>query len=158
MKTFTFIAFAACLSAIFNSCTAESTPADPVENPEQWYTEVLEVKAEDWNFVGPENETDYYDGLDYYFEYIFDDFPYVNGIINIYLYQNFGTAAEVQVPLPYTRDELKISPNGLRKHFSIQYSYDIAVDGTIALKIHLSDYNTQWFSPRTERFRVAIIY
>jgi hypothetical protein len=51
-----------------------------------------------------------------------------------------------------------ILEGGGEKYYSIQYSYDIAKDGTIALKVHVSDYMTSLFRPDTERFRVAIIY
>jgi hypothetical protein len=144
MKTVKLIAFAIFLFAISNSCIEE--------NPEKWHAEILEVKARDWELVGNSDE------IGSYYQYVFDKIPYVDGIINVYLYQNFGTPAEIQVPLPYTYYGVDVLDNGEEKYYSIQYSYDTAIDGTIALKIHVSDYMTSLFKRDTEYFRIAIIY
>jgi hypothetical protein len=142
MKKIKLIALVICSFAILNSCTDA-----PI-----WYTENLEVKARDWQLIGSKDE------IGSYYEYIFDGFPYADGIINVYMYQNFGTKSEMQTPLPYIHYGVDILEDGSEVHYSIQYSYDIARDGTIALKAHVSDYLTSLFRPDTEYFRVAIIY
>jgi hypothetical protein len=148
MKTIKLITVAIFTFAILNSCTEGVT--EGVSG--NWFTQNLEVKARDWDLVGKIDE------IGSYYEYIFDDFPYVDGIINVYLYQNFGTKLETQTPLPYTRYEVETLENGKENYYSIQYSYDIATDGTIALKIHVSDYYTSLSWPDTEHFRVAITW
>ncbi|MDR2287188.1 MAG: hypothetical protein LBE04_06905 [Prevotellaceae bacterium] len=154
MKKIRLIALVICSLAILNSCTdnpigcADScTDDDPI-----WYTENLEVKAKDWQLIGAE------DKIGSYYQYIFDGFPYVDGIINVYLYQNFGTKSEKQTPLPYIYYGVDVFEDGSEDHYSIQYSYDIARDGTIALKVYISDYYTRLFRPDDEYFRVTIIY
>ncbi|MDR1595192.1 MAG: hypothetical protein LBS43_12040 [Prevotellaceae bacterium] len=154
MKTIKLIAFAIFSFAVLNSCT-DGTSDDPYydeTNQERWYTEKLEVRAGDWELIGLEDE------IGSYYQYIFDGFPYVDGIINVYMYQNYGTNSEMQLPLPYTHYGVDIKDNGEEVPYSIQYSYDIAKDGTIALKVYVSDYYTSLFRPGTEHFRVAIIY
>jgi hypothetical protein len=144
MKTIKLIVLAMFSAAIFNSCT--------IENQEKWYTDILEVNSRHWVLVGNLNE------IGSYYEYIFDGFPYSDGIVSVYIYENFGTTDELQIPLPYTYYGIDILDDGTEQHYSIQYSYDIAADGTIALKVHISDYMTELFRPGTEYFRVAIIY
>jgi hypothetical protein len=153
MKTIKLIALAIFSLAVFNSCTVENPDVIPEENPEQWHTENLKVLAKDWNLEGGQ-----LDDIGSYYEYIFDGFPYVDGIITVYMYRNFGTPSEIQVPLPYTEYGIDLFDDGSELHYSIQYSYDIARDGTIALKVYVSDYMTSLFRPGTENFRVAIIY
>ncbi|MDR0384650.1 MAG: hypothetical protein LBH60_01080 [Prevotellaceae bacterium] len=152
MKIIKMLVFAIFLLATSNSCMDD--PSNPHLDPpsNNWHTENLEVKAMDWKLSGPEN------GIGSYYEYIFYGFPYVDGIINVYLYQNFSQSNEVQIPLPYTYYGVEVMENGQESYYSIQYSYDIAVDGSIALKIHLSDYLTSTFRPGTEYFRVAITW
>jgi hypothetical protein len=154
MKTIKLIALAIFALAVFNSCEVDNPEVIPEENPEQWYTENLEVKAQDWNLEGGRPGE-----IGSYYEYIFDGFPYVDGIITVYMYRNYRTPAEVQVPLPYT-EYIAYDENGDRKFYSIQYSYDIAIDGTIAFKIHVSDDYTseEDITLQTLYFRVAIIY
>jgi hypothetical protein len=152
MNTIKLIALAIFSFAILNSCSDGGSTGPVYDNPERWYTETLEVQARDWVRVGPEDE------IGSYYQYIFDGFPYVDGIINVYMYQNFGTNSETQLPLPYTHYGVDILDDKSEVHYSIQYSYDIAKDGTIALKVHVSDYLTSLFRPGTEHFRVAIIY
>ncbi|MDR2383981.1 MAG: hypothetical protein LBD76_08895 [Prevotellaceae bacterium] len=154
MKTVKLIALAIFSLAVLNSCTEENQgdPYYDYENPEKWYTENLTVKAVDWKLVGRVDE------IDSYYEYIFDGFPYTDGIINVYMYQNYGTNSEIQVPLPYTQYKVEILDDNSEIYYSVQYSYDIAKDGTIALKIYISDYYTGAFATSTEYFRVAIIY
>jgi hypothetical protein len=142
MKTIKLIALAIFSLAVFNSCT----------DTEEWYTENLEVLAKDWKLNGEIDE------IGSYYEYIFDGFPYANGIVTVYMYRNFDTPSEIQVPLPYTEYGVDILADGKENPYSIQYSYDIAIDGTIALKVYVSDYMTSLFRPDTEVFRVAIIY
>ncbi|MDR1129822.1 MAG: hypothetical protein LBK96_02450 [Prevotellaceae bacterium] len=152
MKTIKFIAVAILSLAVFNSCTENTNlPPENFDVP-NWHTENLEVKARDWKLVGGLDE------IDSYYEYIFDNFPYVDGIVSVYMYQDFGKNTELQLPLPYTYYGVEILENGEEKYYSIQYSYDIARDGTIALKVHVSDYLTSLFRPDTEHFRVAIVW
>ncbi|MDR1340778.1 MAG: hypothetical protein LBK58_12105 [Prevotellaceae bacterium] len=152
MKTIKYIAVAIFSLAVFNSCTdSTNLPPEDFDVP-NWYTENLEVKASDWKLVGGIDE------IDSYYEYIFDNFPYVDGIVSVYMYQNFDKNTELQIPLPYTSYEVDILDNGEEVYYSIQYSYDIARDGSIALKVHVSDYFTGLFRPDTEVFRVAIIW
>jgi hypothetical protein len=143
MKTIKLIALAVFSLAVFNSCTVK---------PEEWYTENLKVLARDWELKGGLNE------IGSYYECVFDGFPYVDGIVTVYMYQDFGTSTEIQVPLPYTEYGIDLFDDGSELHYSIQYSYDIAIDGSIALKVYVSDYMTSLFRPGTENFRVAIIY
>ena len=156
MKTIKFIALAIFSLAALNSCT-EGDSRDPYYddgNQEQWYTEILEVKYEDWKLVGNYNE------IGSYYEYVFNGFPYVDGIINVYMYVDYDTSKEIQIPLPYTEYRVEVLGNGDELHYSIQYSYDIAKDGTIAFKIYISNYMTASLERLllTEHFRVAIIY
>ncbi|MDR1582421.1 MAG: hypothetical protein LBS55_04045 [Prevotellaceae bacterium] len=146
IKLIVFAIFSFAILNILNSCSGDSN------NPEKWHAEDLKVLAKDWILVGPEDE------IGSYYEYIFDNFPYVDGIINVYMYENFGTEWEKQFPLPYTHYGVDILGNNNERPYSIQYSYDIAVDGTIALKVHISDYYTSLFKPGTTYFRVAVIY
>jgi hypothetical protein len=152
MKTIKLIIITIFLLVIVNSCTLAGDTY--YENPERWYTETFEVYAEDWVLIGRGDE------IGSYYQCVFDDFPYVDGIINVYMYQNFGTPAEIQVQLPYIQYEVEILEDGSRNPYSIQYSYDIAQDGTIAFKIHVNDYWTKSLAAilRTEYFRVTIIY
>jgi hypothetical protein len=146
MKTVKLIALAILSFAVLNSCTDDT-------NQERWYTEKLEVRAGDWLLKGADlNQPGSY------YEYVFDGFPYTDGIINVYLYQNYGKRDEIQMPLPCTFYEIDVDDEGNRIPYSIQYSYDIAQDGTIALKIHVSDYLTGLLDLYDELFRVAIIY
>jgi hypothetical protein len=155
MKTIKFIAVAVLSLVILSSCT-EGSNRDYDQNIDtgqpNWYTENLEVKTSDWRRVGHEDE------IGSYYEYVFSGFPYEDGIISVYMYQNFGTPSEIQIPLPYTYYGVDILGNGEEVSYSIQYSYDIATDGTIAFKVHVSDYYTSLFHPGTELFRVAIIW
>ncbi|MDR0385927.1 MAG: hypothetical protein LBH60_07605 [Prevotellaceae bacterium] len=153
MKTVKLIIVAIFSFAILNSCTDNSYSDNSYsDNDPKWFTQNLEVKAGDWKHVGKDDE------IGSYYEYVFDGFPYVDGIINVYLYQNFGARSETQTPLPYTYYGVEVLENGKENYYSIQYSYDIAIDGTIALKIHVSDYYTSLFDPGTEYFRVAITW
>jgi hypothetical protein len=142
MKTIKFIAVAILSLAILNSCTEKSN----------WYTDNLEIKSEDWKLIGHENE------IGSYYEYVFYDFPYVDGIVSVYMYQDFGSRHETQIPLPYTFYWIDILDNGEEDKYSIQYSYDIAMDGSIAFKVYVNDYITSSFRPATELFRVAIVW
>ncbi|MDR0724736.1 MAG: hypothetical protein LBF59_01830 [Prevotellaceae bacterium] len=156
MKTVKFIALAIFALAMLNSCT-EGDSRDPYydeEYHETWYTEILEVRAGDWKLRGGVND------IGSYYEYIFPDFPYADGIINVYMYTDFGTSSETQIPLPYTDYRVDVLGNGDEDHYSVQYSYDIAKDGTIAFKIYISNYMTEHLERLllTEHFRVAIIY
>jgi hypothetical protein len=153
MKTIKFVVFAIFASVVFNACNVEDSGEDcTCPAPEKWYTEILEVKATDWDPIGPKDE------IGSYYEYVFNGFPYVDGIINVYMFINYGTSAEIQVPLPYTEYGVDILEDDREKDYSIQYSYDIAKDGTIAFKIYISDYLTSFIPLYTEYFRVAIIY
>jgi hypothetical protein len=153
MKKIRLIVIAIVSFAILHSCTDGRTdPYYDAPNQERWYTETLKVRAGDWILRGNINE------IGSYYEHIFDNFPYVDGIINVYLYQNYGSTSEVQMPLPCTFYEMDYDSNGNKIPYSIQYSYDIAKDGTIALKIHVSDYLTGLLDLYDEYFRVAIIY
>jgi hypothetical protein len=155
MKTIKFIALAIFSLAVLNSCT-ESDSRDPYYddgNQEQWYTEILEVKYEDWKLVGRYNE------IGSHYEYSFNGFPYVGGIINVYMYIDFDKSTEKQIPLPYTQYEVEII-DGVRVPYSVQYSYIIEKNGTITFKIYVNDYYTESLEDLllTEYFRVAIIY
>jgi hypothetical protein len=146
MKTVKLIALAIFSLAVLNSCTEE--------NPEKWYTDVFKVDVRDWVLVGAPDE------IGSYYEYVFYDVPYVNGIINVYMYVDYGTSSEIQIPLPYTDYRVEVDADGRRIPYSIQYTYDIAKDGSIAFKIYVNDYWTKSLESMllTEHFRVAIIY
>jgi hypothetical protein len=146
MKTVKSIAVAIFTLATLSSCS------NGQDSNEAWYNENLEVMEEDWVLVGKEDE------IGTHFEYIFDDFPYVNGIVTVYMYRDFGSRWEKQVPLPYTEYGIDFLDDGREKDYSIQYSYDIGLNGTITLKVYVSDYRTLGFSPGTQHFRVAIIW
>jgi hypothetical protein len=153
MKTVKLIALAIFSVMILNSCTEGDSSYHDYENPERWYTEILEVKYEDWQLVGRYNE------IGSHYEYVFDGFPYVDGIINVYIYIDFGKLTEKQIPLPYTQYEVEVI-NGERIPYSIQYSYVIEKNGTITFQIYVNDYYTESLEDMllTEHFRVAIIY
>ncbi|MDR2652333.1 MAG: hypothetical protein LBC68_08495 [Prevotellaceae bacterium] len=145
MKTIKLIAFALFSFAVLNSCTVNDN------NSERWYNEVIEVG--EWTLVGDPNE------IGSYYESIWDGFPYIDGVINVYMYQDYGTNKEIQIPLPYTFYGIDVDPITKEEyHYSIQYSYDIAIDGSIAFKIHVSDYITNTIPILREFFRVVIVY
>jgi hypothetical protein len=139
--------FIAIFAIITVSCQIDDTPDT------NWYTENLEVKERDWKLKGGE-----FNEIGSYYECVFYNVPYVDGVISVYMYNDFGTSAEVQIPLPYTVYGVEDAGDGSEIYYSIQYSYDIAVDGTIAFKVYVSDYMTGLFHPGTETFRVAIVW
>jgi hypothetical protein len=148
MNTIKLIAFAIFAVITLNSCTDGGLS----ENPERWHVEDLTVLSESWVLKGNPDE------LGSYYEYVFDNFPYVNGIMSVFMFQDPGTDKEIQLPLPHTDFFVDVASDESEYHYSIQYSYDVAVDGSIALKVFRSDYRTNWFRPGTILFRVAVIY
>lgn len=124
---------------------------------EEWYVEEFKIFNSDWQLVGTPDE------IGSYYEYVFYQVPlevsYHKGVVTAYLFFNYGTKDEVQVPLPYTEYMVDIDPNTNQEiHYSIQYSYDVKADGSIAFKAYVSDYYTKLFNPGTQHFRVAIIW
>lgn len=124
---------------------------------EQWFVDDFEIKGSHWQLVGDPDE------IGSYYEYIFDRIPlnvsYYDGIVTAYIYFDYDSKYEVQTPLPYTEYHVATDPNtGQEIKYSIQYSYDVKADGTVAFKAHVSDYYTSLFNPGTQYFRVAIIW
>lgn len=124
---------------------------------ENWYHDDFEIRSNEWQLVGNPNE------IYSYYECIYDGIPlrdsYYNGVVTAYMYFDFGTKYEVQTPLPYTEYIVEKDKNtGEEIRYSIQYSYDVKPDGTIAFKAYVSDYYTGLFNPGTQHFRVAIIW
>lgn len=123
---------------------------------ETWFVKDFEVKSNHWELIGrPDQEGSYYQ---YVFNGIPGGVPYYDGITTAYLYFGFGTSSEVQTPLPYTEYLIGDDGNGNEVFYSIQYSYDVKADGTIAFKAHVSDYYTASINPGTQVFRVAIVW
>jgi hypothetical protein len=154
MKTIKLIALAICLLTMLGSCTKADEPRDPYpdEIPEIWDNAILDVDSEHWRLVGNPNE------IGSYYEYTFTGFPYTDGIVSVYLYEYPGDPKERQLPLPLTDYIVEIFNDGSELHYSIQYSYEIAKNGVITLKVFRSDFMTGHFRPVTLKFRVAIIY
>jgi len=146
MKALKHIALLCIALAIISSCTDEHY-TNVYE--EDWFVDEFEVSNNHWNPVGGQNP---------YFEYVFDKIPlevsYYKGIVTAYIYFDYKTQKEIQTPLPYTEYRYD-SANDV--YYAVQYSYDVKADGTIAFKVHVSDYYLDGFNPGTQYFRVAII-
>jgi len=147
MKTFKFIAISFIAIAFFYSCTINEHPSDVYE--ESWYVEEFTVK--NWKLVGAP------DAPGSYFEYVYANIPldpaYFDGIITAYIYENYDTPAERQLPLPHTYYELD---NNVP--YSVQYTYELRPNNTIAFKVYVSDYYTAGFNPGIITFRLTIIW
>ena len=123
---------------------------------ETWFVKDFEVKSNHWELIGnPDAEGSYYQ---YVFNGIPAGVPYYDGITTAYLYFGYKTTSEVQTPLPFTEYLIGEDLNGNEVFYSVQYSYDVKADGTIAFKAHVSDYYTASINPGTQVFRVAIIW
>jgi hypothetical protein len=146
MKTIRVIALAIFALIVLNACTVE-------ENPEKWYSEVITVNVDEWG-----EPVRFGNDAGYHYEYIYDGLPPVEGIVNVYMFVDYGTSDEIQLPLPYTDYKVEWIDNGNPIYYSIQYSYDITKDGIIAFKIYVSDYLIDLIDLYTEHFRVTIIY
>jgi hypothetical protein len=144
MKTVKFIAI-----AIFSLVTVSSCTIKEYYPNENWYSEDFEVRAGDWKKVGVGTS-------DFHYEFVFDrvplDIAYKKGVVTAYLYLNRGTANETQAPLPHTF-YLEEEDGYL---YSVQYTYDIASDNTIAFKIYVSDFVD--IDLANEYFKVAITW
>lgn len=136
--------------------TITSCTTDDDIYEETWFVKDFEIQSNHWRLVGDLND------IDSYYEYIFDKIPlnvsYYDGIVTAYMYFGFNTPGAVQTPLPYTEYKVAYDANDNEIYYSIQYSYDVKADGTIAFKAHISDYYTGDFNPGTQYFRVAIIW
>lgn len=148
MKTLRHIALLFITLATLTACE-ENTYEETL------YTRDFEVKSNHWQLIGEPN--DVYS----YYEYVYSGVPldisYYKGIVTAYLYFDYGSKYEVQTPLPYT-EYIVEEINGKEVHYSIQYTYDVKADNTIAFKAYVSDYYTNDFNPGTQTFRVAIIW
>jgi hypothetical protein len=146
MKTIKFIALVIFAFVVLNSCIDGDSCTCP--EPENWYSKIFEAKADKWVLVECSNEPGPY------YEYIFDNLPYVDGIISVYMFIDYNKPSEIQLPLPYTEYGVDMNSGP----YSVQYSYDIQKNGTIAFKIYVSDYKTGLLELLTEYFRVTIVY
>lgn len=151
MKTFKFLSLAF-LIAFLSSCEDNSND-DFYE--EAWYIKDVTVSSNDWVLVGNPGQ------VGSYYEYIVYDVPlkesYYSGIVAGYMYMDFDTNNEIQMPLPYTEYFVDNS-SGYSENCAIQYSYDMMANGTVAFKAQPSNHNTQSFRPGKQHFRIAIIW
>ncbi|MDR2037090.1 MAG: hypothetical protein LBQ60_04130 [Bacteroidales bacterium] len=149
------------------ACEGPTGPMGPAGPPgddagaTQWWNIPIEIDRNGWELVGNAGETG-----SYYIAIV--DIPeltediYFDGAIICYYRFNEGNT-EVLTTLPYTYYDI-IDDNGTESRVAVQYSYDVtpttkAGNGTIALKLTFSDFQTGEFGPPEKAvFRLSLIY
>lgn len=152
MKTLKHIALLLLTLVTLSSCEEN----DDNLYQENWFAKDFEIRSSDWKLVGEPND------IYSYYECVVSGIPlntsYYDGIVTAYMYFDYDSKYEVQAPLPYTEYIVETNAGGEEVNYSIQYSYDVKSDNTIAFKAYVSDYYTGYFHPGTQYFRVAIIW
>ncbi|MDR0560811.1 MAG: hypothetical protein LBG92_11645 [Prevotellaceae bacterium] len=101
------------------------------------------------------------DEIGSYYQYIVTDLPlydaYYNGIVSVNMYDYYKDEVtqdifEVQVPLPHTVYCMN------DRVYSELYDYDISADGTLALKLYVSDYYTGLLQRMKKTFKISIMW
>lgn len=122
---------------------------------ESWHVKEFEILSNHWKLVGEPDQ------IGSYYEYIFDKVPlevsYYDGVVTAYIFFDYKSKNETQTPLPYT-EYLIDATSGEEINYSVQYSYYVKANGTIAFTAHVSDYYTSLFNPGTQYFRLAIVW
>lgn len=162
MKTIKLIAPVLFMLFLISSCTTEEYYTEPGSDTNFFAKDII-VPASNWRLIGGENNINSYyecvvhiENLDsqYYPEFS----PYYDGVITVSIYSNYQQNGEVQIPLPYTvYDAYEQRPDEW-VYRSVQYSYDIHADGSIAFKKYISDYYTEDLINYTEYFKVAAVW
>lgn len=146
MKKVKFIAVTVIGLFIGTGCVPEKV-YETVENPVEIYSEEFAVRGAHW---APKS-----DASGPFFECVLESpalaralgTAYFDGIIMVYLFLDYDSSAETQIPLPYTF----YGTDG-RHGFSISYVFDMMADGTVGIRGYPSD----GLNPGDQVFRVAI--
>lgn len=122
------------------ACTQRNVYESP-ENPVEIYSQEFVVGDRNWTLRSDASGPFYETILE---APVLRD-AYFKGLIMVYLFLDYDTNLETQIPLPYTF---------YGADFSIEYEYDMMSDGTIAVRAYSSD----GLSPGSQVFRVAIAW
>ncbi|NDV63797.1 hypothetical protein [Bacteroides sp. 224] len=156
MKAFKILSIALLSLMTLNSCSDDVYYESEPVYQETWYVEDFRITPNMWKLVGEPGE------IGSYYRCVIGGLPlkdsYYDGVVTAYIYFDYDTPDEVQTPLPFTEYFIGRNSKNEEVPYSIQYSYDVAANGTIAFKAYVSDYYTDLFRPGTEDFRVAIVW
>ncbi|MDR2563141.1 MAG: hypothetical protein LBC98_04280 [Prevotellaceae bacterium] len=155
MKKFLYAAAILFSAITFSACEGPVGPMGPEGPPRETINRTITVGVNQWQLVGtPDQIGSYYHAV---FSNVVPPYIFEKGVIVVYIALPKDGGVDVFTPLPYTIYGIATDDQNNEFPYSILYTYDVGSDGSMAIKMFVSDYLTSTITLSPQTFYVTML-